>query len=221
MEFYKESYDHQQWASRPLLIPCTVALLAAMPPAAPCAADGFFWHERLGHPSAAAMQKLEARGLIPRTTEGPTTISQCLGCAKGKSRSVPHHPPTSLRHIQPGERLHFDITFPSTHGVTGHRFVCTAVDECSRFGFSFPLKHKSDAAIFLKHLILHTAKVHRVLALHCDNDTVFTSQDFQLFPSGSRHLARVITSRDTQKQWTHRAFPSNALLENRSSSREV
>jgi hypothetical protein len=41
--------------------------------------------------------------------------------------------------------------------------LLTAVDECSRYGFVFPLKHKSDAAISLQHLLLHTGKCARFL----------------------------------------------------------
>jgi len=117
------------------------------------------WHARLGHPSFRTIDFLTKSGFISCSDKLiGLDSSLCVGCNLGKS----HRLPFSINNIRcdlPFDRLHCDLWGPSPifdrlHcdlwgpspicSTTGFRYYAVFVDDCTRFSWFFPLKHKSD-----------------------------------------------------------------------------
>jgi transposase InsO family protein len=113
---------------------------------------GKLWHERLGHPGAAALKQLVSgvdlvRGL-PHKVEVPGEV--CPGCMKGKQARRPFTTaaPRSTRRL---ELTHIDLCGPmQVASEGGARFMLTIVDDATRHVSVYTLKRKSDAPGHIK-----------------------------------------------------------------------
>ena len=108
------------------------------------------WHARLGYPSFHTIDSLTKSGFISCSNKLiGLDSSLCVGCNLSKS----HRLPFSINNIccdLPFDRLHCDLQGPSpVCSTTGFRYYAVFIDDCTRFSWFFPLKHKSD---FFKYI---------------------------------------------------------------------
>ena len=103
------------------------------------------WHAHLSHPSFRTVDSLSKTGIISCNDKLlGLDSSLCFRCNLGKS----HHLPFSLnnnRCLLPFDCLHCDLWGPSpVCSTTGFRYYVVLIDDCTRFSWFFPLKHKYD-----------------------------------------------------------------------------
>ncbi|RVW27169.1 Retrovirus-related Pol polyprotein from transposon RE1 [Vitis vinifera] len=140
------------------------------------------WHTRLGHPhyrTVASLSKLGSISCSNKLVNNDFEI--CVGCRLGKS----HRLPFSLnneRCAMPFDRLHCDLWGPSPVSFfNGYRYYAVFIDDCTRFSWIFPLKHKSD---FFDNFInlqrfIETQFSAKIKSFQCDGGTEFTNNKFR------------------------------------------
>ena len=82
----------------------------------------------------------------------------------------------------PFDHLHCDLWGPSpVCSLTGFRYYAVFIDDCTRFSWFFPLKHKSDffdTFINFQHYI-ETQFSSKINSFQCDGGTEFTNNKFR------------------------------------------
>lgn len=107
-------------------------------------------------------------------------IDSCLTCQQQKTSRQPK--PGLLQPITTSEvfeQVHIDIVGPIKESTRGNRFVITAIDAFSRYGFAKPVKQAktTDIVEFMsEEIIRHHGPPKRLVS---DNGPQFTSYDFQ------------------------------------------
>jgi len=155
-----------------------VSLLSAHKPRA----SAQLWHTRLGHPNYRIISSLSRLGSILCSNRSlPNNSNICVGCQLGKSHCLPFS--LNDEHCSmPFDRLHCDLWGPSpVSSVTGYRYYAIFIDDCTRFSWMFPLKHKSDffdTFVHLQHYI-ETQFSTKIKSFQCDGGTEFTNNKFR------------------------------------------
>ncbi|RVX23684.1 Retrovirus-related Pol polyprotein from transposon RE1 [Vitis vinifera] len=139
------------------------------------------WHTRLGHPHYRTVASLSKLGSISCSNKLVNNDSEiCVGCRLGKS----HRLPFSLnneRCAMPFDRLHCDLWGPSpVSSFNGYRYYAVFIDDCTRFSWIFPLKHKSDLFDNFINLqrFIETQFSAKIKSFQCDGGTKFTNNKF-------------------------------------------
>ena len=77
--------------------------------------------------------------------EGPFLTDHCIACIVGKSPQRSYSSQGN-RAVQIGGLLHMDLCGPyPVQGPRGERYFYNILDDKTNFGFTFGLRHKSDA----------------------------------------------------------------------------
>ncbi|GJZ44637.1 retrotransposon protein, putative, ty1-copia subclass [Tanacetum coccineum] len=102
----------------------------------------YLWHCRLAHISKKRIEKLQQEGLLKSTDD--ESFDQCVSCLSGKMtrKSFPHRPErvTDLLGI-----IHTDVCGPLRHVLRqGAIYFITFMDDYSRYGYVYLLKHKHE-----------------------------------------------------------------------------
>ena len=140
------------------------------------------WHARLGHPSFQTINSLSKSGFISCSNKlMGLDLSLCVGCNLGKSHCLSF----SLNYNRcplPFDRLHCDLWGPSPIcSLTGFHYNAVFIDDCTRFSWFFPLKHKSDffdTFINFQHYI-ETQFSSKIKSFQCDGGIEFTNNKFR------------------------------------------
>jgi len=140
------------------------------------------WHARLGHPHFRLVASLSRIGSISCSDKlTQTDYSYCDGCQLGKSHRLPFSPNDKHSDL-PFDRLHCDLWGPSPiSSVNGYRYYAVFIDDCTRFSWMFPLKHKSDffdTFINFQNYIT-TQFSAKLKSFQCDGGTEFTNTKFR------------------------------------------
>ena len=140
--------------------------------------DSLLWHCRLGHISKKRMTKLQKDGIL--STIDPESIGTCESCLLGKMTKAPF--------TKVGERakdlldlIHTDVCGPfSTTSINGHKYFITFIDDHSRYGYVYLLKHKSETfetfKMFLNEVQNQLGKT--IKAIRSDRGGEYLSQEF-------------------------------------------
>jgi len=104
------------------------------------------WHRRLGH---FYHNNLEKYLKIHKITE-----PLCIDCKVSKMKKKPHNQEVP-KATQILEVIHSDIIGPLNESINGYRFIITFIDEKSRKGWVYNLRHKSEAI----DIIIYTLKL--------------------------------------------------------------
>ncbi|GKA58668.1 retrotransposon protein, putative, ty1-copia subclass [Tanacetum coccineum] len=109
------------------------------------------WHCRLAHISKKHIEKLQQEGLLKSTND--ESFDQCVSCLSGKMtrKPFPHHTEreTGLLGI-----IHTDVCSQLRHvSRQGASYFITFMDDYSRYGYVYLLKHK--------HEVFETFKVFK------------------------------------------------------------
>jgi len=101
----------------------------------------------------------------------------CVGCNLGESHRLPFSLNKTLCDL-PFDRLNYDLWDPSpVCFTTGFRYYAVLIDDCTRFSWFFPLKHKSnffDTFINFQYYI-KTQFSFKIKSFQCDGGTELTN----------------------------------------------
>ncbi|EGD80067.1 hypothetical protein PTSG_13028 [Salpingoeca rosetta] len=132
------------------------------------------WH---GHRSSAAVDAF--RQQIAQASS--KHIVTCGPCALGKSTRASIPKQSAPRSAGPCQLLYADIAGPLEEtSLRGARYALTFIDDCTRFAWTFLIRHKNDVGAALEQLRKdrHVVNALRGATLQTDSDAVFKSQDF-------------------------------------------
>ncbi|GJW72894.1 retrotransposon protein, putative, ty1-copia subclass [Tanacetum coccineum] len=139
----------------------------------------YLWHCRLAHISKKRIEKLQQEGILKSIDD--ESFDQCVSCLSGKMtrKSFPHRPEraSDLLGI-----IHTDMCGPLRHvSRQGAIYFITFMDDYSRYGYVYILKHK--------HEVFETFKVFKnevenqlgktIKALRSDRGGEYISQEFK------------------------------------------
>jgi transposase InsO family protein len=84
-----------------------------------------------------------------------SSLSPCEACARGKMDLLPASKKALTRYAEPGKRLQVNIWGPSPFPEReGKKYVLGIIDDASRFLFTYPMNHRSDAPDLVNNLVL-------------------------------------------------------------------
>ena len=97
----------------------------------------YLWHYRLGHIGVKRMKKLHSDGLLE-------SLDACEPCLMGKMTKTPFAG-TMERATDLLEIIHTDVCGPiSVKACGGYCYFLTFIDDLSRYGYIYLMKHKSE-----------------------------------------------------------------------------
>src|SRR5215216_2317601 len=104
--------------------------------------SAYMWHCRLGHIGVKRMKKLHSDGLLESLDF--ESLERCEACLMGKMTKTPFsvmmERATDLLEI-----IHTDVCGPmSVASRGGYHYVLTFMDDLSRYGYIYFMKHKSE-----------------------------------------------------------------------------
>jgi hypothetical protein len=105
------------------------------------------WHHRLGHIGKDLLEKLIKGKLasgLHLDSDAPLLV-HCKLCIVGKHHANPFPAKASHRATRMLERVHSDLHMVPTATASGYCYWMTFIDDRSRYGWIYLLKHKSDA----------------------------------------------------------------------------
>ena len=158
-----------------------LALAAIKTPSAPST----LWHQRMGHPHSRLLQVLYSKKVL-NISSWLNKNSICTSCQLGKRCKLSFY--DSKNHCQfPLEKIYCDLWGPVPIFSMQHfKYYVIFVDDCTRYTWLFPLKHKSDFyECFLKFQKLVENQFERKIKIfQSDGGGEFTSNLF------TNHLAQ-------------------------------
>jgi len=146
----------------------------------------YMWHCRLGHISKNCMKRLHTDGLL--TLFDFELYETCEACLLGKMTKVPFkgflERTTDLL-----ELIHTDVYGPmsmTTRG--GFQYFITFIDDFSRYGYVYLMKHKSETFEKFKEIqnVVENQSGKKIKGLQSDRGGEYLSYDF------SNHLKSCI-----------------------------
>ena len=156
----------------------------------------FMWHCRLGHIGKKRMQRFHKDGVLPYFDF--ESFDTCEACLMGKMTKTPFtgHPKRAGELL---EIIHSDVCGPMSAAARGGYFCfVTFIDNLSRNGYIYLMKHKSETFEKFKEF-LNDVENHRdrkIKFLQSDHGGEYLSHEFsqhlsdrgivsQLMPSGT------------------------------------
>ena len=137
------------------------------------------WHRRLCHPHIDVTRAVLTKNYVSGVKfSGTFERDKCMPCLIGKSPQQPysHH---GHRASRVGELLHMDTCGPFPVATpSGKKYFNTVLDDCSNFGFTTLVAHKSEAVDFYLGTEAHIERIsdQRVLSIHIDNAPEFVAR---------------------------------------------
>ena len=102
------------------------------------------WHQHLGHANSRVIKALPAHIIGgPTTGAASPPMGLCDGCEKGKSKQLPF--PPSKSHAETTLALvHSNLDKMSAASIDGYKWTATYLNNHTRYGMMFFLKHKDE-----------------------------------------------------------------------------
>lgn len=143
------------------------------PPHALLAASSTLWHQRLGHPAPAALERLNK---LHAVSCHKVDHSLCHSCQIGKHTRLPFSSSHSITHA-PFELVHCDVWTSPINSLSGFSYYLVCLDDFTHYCWVFPLRKKSDAH---QHLVEFAAFAKTQFSLpvksfQADNGTEFVN----------------------------------------------
>ena len=102
------------------------------------------WHQRLGHTNSRVIKALPAHVIGgPATGVASPPMGLCDRCKKGKSKRLPFPPLKSWAETTLA-LVHSDLDKMSTASINGYKWTATYLNNHTRYGMIFFLKHKDE-----------------------------------------------------------------------------
>ena len=139
-------------------------------------------HDRLGHMSAKGMKMLVAKGAL----EGLKSVDMCLceSCVMGKQKRVSFTKTSREPKKVRLEMVHTNVWGPSpVSSLGGSRFYVSFIDDFSRKGWVYFMKHKSDVFETFKKwkAEVENQTCLKVNCLRSDNRREYDKSEFKAF----------------------------------------
>ena len=102
------------------------------------------WHQHLGHANLQVIKALSAHVIGgPATGAASPPMGLCDGCEKGKSKRLPFPPLKSCAETTLA-LVHSDLDEMSAASINRYKWTATYLDDHTRYGMMFFLKHKDE-----------------------------------------------------------------------------
>jgi transposase InsO family protein len=163
------------------------ASTAAAPPHALLAASSTLWHQRLGHPAPATLERLNKLHAVPCNK---VDRSLCHSCQIGKHTRLPFSSSQSITHA-PFELVHCDVWTSPINSLSGFSYYLVCLDDYSHYCWAFPLRRKSEVHQHLVELaaLAKTQFSSPIKCLQADNGTEFiNTATIKFFTAQGTHL---------------------------------
>nr|GEW05225.1 ribonuclease H-like domain, reverse transcriptase, RNA-dependent DNA polymerase [Tanacetum cinerariifolium] len=141
--------------------------------------ESWLWHVRLGHIGFGAVN------LMDKLAKGVPVIKNqdqvCESCMVGKQTKKSFSKKATYRALKILEMVHGDICGPITPSTqAGNSYNLVLIDDCSRYMWSFLLKHKSDAfgVINRSKTSIEKQMGKEIITLHTDRGGVTPYEKF-------------------------------------------
>ncbi|KAM1689141.1 hypothetical protein EV2_037740 [Malus domestica] len=142
------------------------------------------WHRRLGHLNMKALMQLQEHDMVTGLPELRVNSTVCEGCAIGKHSRDAFPKETNWRAALPLELIHTDICGPmQTLTKAGNKYFITFTDDCTRMGWVYFLRNKSDAFGIFKRFkaTVELQSGFKVKKLRSDRGGEYTSLEFSQY----------------------------------------
>ncbi|GJX22080.1 zinc finger, CCHC-type containing protein [Tanacetum coccineum] len=156
--------------------------------------ESWLWHVRLGHIGFGAVN------LMHKLAKGVPVIKHqdqvCESCMVGKQTKKSFSKKATYRASRLLEMVHGDICGPITPSTqAGNSYILVLIDDCSRYMWSFLLKHKSDAfGVYQRFKNVFEKRTGKeIITFHTDKGGEFTSHDFNRF-CDQEGILRMLTA---------------------------
>ena len=104
------------------------------------------FHRRYGHIAPSRIRATaKSDQVLGMQHLGPMDLIKCRTCMRMNAKKAPFKGVSQHRSTIIGERFHSDLKELPTRSITGAKYAICFVDDCSRRGWVYPLKNKSDA----------------------------------------------------------------------------
>jgi hypothetical protein len=145
--------------------------------------NGILWHRRLGHIGFTSLAKMASKKRVKGlpSLEVFARPSPCWACASGKLPRGPF-PLSTNATCRPLELLHTDIAGPmQVASAGGAKYFVTMLDDFTKFKTVKPLKKRSEAPGFIKHIVANweAATGQKTLAIRNDRGKEFLTDTLQ------------------------------------------
>ena len=140
--------------------------------------DSMLWHRRFGHIGMDATRAALSKNYITGAKlDGSFTWDYCISCIVGKSpqKSYSYH---GNRALLVGDLLHMDLCGPfPVQAPRGEKYFFNILDDKSNWGFTFGLRHKSDAFVHYRatEAFLERSNGVIVKAVRCGGELELTA----------------------------------------------
>ena len=116
-------------------------------------------HRRVAHVPTSRMNKTaRSLGITGLHVQQQHHKCECTTCLLMNAKKSPFKKKAEHRSKTRGERFHSDVKELSVQSKQGHRYAVCFVDDCTRRGKSYSIKHKSEVLskwrYFLEHEVL-------------------------------------------------------------------
>ena len=147
------------------------ASTAAAPPHALLAVSSTLWHQRLGHPAPATLERLNK---LHAVSCNKVDRSLCHSCQIGKHTRLPFSSSQSITHA-PFELVHCDVWTSPINSLSGFSYYLVCLDDYSHYCWVFPLRKKSEVHQHLVELaaLAKTQFSSPIKCFQADNGTEF------------------------------------------------
>jgi hypothetical protein len=163
------------------------ASTAAAPPHALPAASSTLWHQRLGHPAPAT---LERPNKVHVVSCNKVDRSLCHSCQIGKHTHLPFSSSLSITHA-PFELVHCDVWTSPINSLSGFSYYLVCLDDYSHYCWVFPLRKKSEVHQHLVELaaLAKTQFSSPIKCFQADNGAEFiNTATTKFFAAQGTHL---------------------------------
>ena len=140
--------------------------------------DSMLWHRRFGHIGMDATRAALSKNYVTGAKlDGSFTRDYCISCIVGKSpqKSYSYH---GNRALLVGDLLHMDLCGPfPVQAPHGEKYFFNILDDKSNWGFTFGLRHKSDAFVHYRatEAFLERSNSVIVKTVHCGGELELTA----------------------------------------------
>ncbi|PKU83090.1 Retrovirus-related Pol polyprotein from transposon TNT 1-94 [Dendrobium catenatum] len=138
------------------------------------------WHNRLGHPHFKILNLVSKCN--PCLNIDFNKFS-CSSCILAKGHKLPFESSENRRHI-PLEVVHSDVWGPApVESLQGYRFYVLFIDDCTRFTWLYPMKHKNEVTSIFTNFKNYVEKLtsYQIKCLRSDGGTEYTNHGFTQF----------------------------------------
>ncbi|KAI0528816.1 hypothetical protein KFK09_001359 [Dendrobium nobile] len=136
------------------------------------------WHNRMGHPSNRTMHIIASSQPLLHID---SHLPNCHSCNKAKAHKMVFES-SKNRSSLPLELIHSDVWGPApVLSNSGFSYYVLFIDDCTRFTWLFPMKHKYEVTCIFSSFKLYIEKYtsHKIKCIRTDGGGEYLSHNFK------------------------------------------